>query len=459
MERRQFLRNAGAIGAGAIGAAAVNTAAQSNASKGDSSTVRPIPLLANDPVILYESPDPPKVYAYSPGITRLPSGRLVATMDQGVRDTRKLPDLKVGPDGKRWTGKIYTSDDHGKIWAHRSDMPLFHARPFVAGDALYVLGHAGDLGVMRSTDAGETWEGAFWLTEGERWHQAPCNVHYANGKVYLVMERNTQPDFRGWSVSVLAPVVIAADVNADLTKRESWTFSNELSFRDAVKEAGPPNLVGVPFFAIGSTAPESKKDKRGMAPIGWLETNVVQFTDSDHVWYDPDGHTFHLWMRAHTGTTNLACIAKAVEAEDGSITVSLEKSPCGNTMLYVPCPGGQMKFHILRDDEAGLFWLLSSQSTDSMTRPDRLPDNRYNLPNNERHRLVLHFSTNCVDWCFAGRVADSGDYGQGRHYASMVIDGDDLHILSRSGDHRAKSAHDGNLITFHTVKDFRSLRY
>jgi hypothetical protein len=41
--------------------------------------------------------------------------------------------------------------------------------------------------------------------------------------------------------------------------------------------------------------------------------------------------------------------------------------------------------------------------------------------------------------------------GQGRHYASTVTDGDDLHVLSRSDDSRAKSAHDGNLVTFHTV--------
>ena len=94
-----------------------------------------------------------------------------------------------------------------------------------------------------------------------------------------------------------------------------------------------------------------------------------------------------------------------------------------------------------------------------MTRPERLPPNRYSLPNNERHRLVLHFSRNCVDWCFAARVADTCEYGQGRHYASMVIDGHDLHVLSRSGDHRAKSAHDGNLITFHTIPGFRRLVY
>ena len=72
---------------------------------------------------------------------------------------------------------------------------------------------------------------------------------------------------------------------------------------------------------------------------------------------------------------------------------------------------------------------------------------------------MLHFSKNCVDWCFAGRVADTGDPKQSRNYASMAIDGDDLHVLSRSGDARAKSAHDGNLITFHTVRDFRRLVY
>ena len=421
-----------------------------------------LPILANEAVV-YESPDPETVYAYSPGLAVLPSGRLLATMDQGGPGVKDLPGIKVAPDGKIWKGKVFTSDDRGRTWQHRTDMPMMHARPFAAGKSLYVLGHCGDLGIIRSDDDGETWTEPAWLTQGQRWHQAPCNVHYARQggreRVYLVMERNTDPSFRGWSVSVLAPVLMAADVDADLTQRESWAFSKELSFRDAIEQAGAPHLIGSPFFTPGPTAPNNRGDKRYMAPPGWLEANVVQFTDPDHVWYDPSGRTFHLWMRAHTGSTNLAAIAKAVEAGDGSITVSLENAPSGEPMLYVPCPGGQMKFHILFDDVSQLFWLLSSQSTDSMTRPERLPPNRYNLPNNERHRLALHFSKNCIDWCFAGRVADTGEYGQGRHYASMAIDGDDLHILSRSGDARARSAHDGNLITFHTVRGFRRLVY
>jgi hypothetical protein len=40
-----------------------------------------------------------------------------------------------------------------------------------------------------------------------------------------------------------------------------------------------------------------------------------------------------------------------------------------------------------------------------------------------------------------------------------VIDGDDLHVFSRSGDERAATAHDGNMITLHTVRGFRALAY
>ena len=444
MQRRSFLQSM--FAGSALAAAPVAGAASAG---------QAVPLAGGEAVTVYESPDPKCVYAYSPGIARLSSGRLVATMDQGGKGVAELPGIRR--TGKKlWRGRILTSDDRGRTWTHRSDMPVIHARPFEAGGAVYVLGHSGDLGVMRSDDGGATWSGPHWLTEGQAWHQAPCNVLYTRGRIYLVMERKTDPDYKDWAVKVLAPVVLSAAVDADLTQRASWTFSNELSFERAVEEAGAPNLIGVPFFNPGVLA---LRNMRSMAPMGWLETNIVQFTGPDHIWHDPTGRTFHLWMRAHTGGTNLAAIAKAVESEDGSISVSLEKAPSGAAMLYVPCPGGHLKFHILYDEPAQRFWLLSNQSTDSMARPESLPWDRYSLPNNERHRLTLHFSKNCVDWCFACRVADSGACNQARSYASMAIDGDDLHVLSRSGDARASSAHDGNLILFQTVKDFRGLVY
>jgi len=423
--------------------------------------VRP---LAQDFVTVFESPDPQAVYCYSPGLARLDGGRLVATMDLGGPGVERLAGAKFcrTPGGPAWQGRVMTSDDRGRSWAFRSHFPFMHARPFAAGDALYVLGQAGDLMIMRSDDLGQTWGEPAALTAGQVWHQAPCNVHYANGSVYLVMERRITRDIRGWHVGEIAPVLMRGRLDADLTRRDNWTFASELSFRDVVPnvETDPAlDFFGVPFFPCPYPGGSLPAPGRGCNPIGWLETNVVQIADPDHVWFDPAGRTFHLWARAHTGGTGFACIAKVVENPDGSMTTGLETAPSGKTVLYVPCPGGQMKFHVLQDPPTGLYWLLSTQATDSMTRADRLPPDRYNLPNNQRRRLQLHFSKNMIDWCFAGLVAVGPVEHGSRHYASMVIDGDDLHVFSRSGDERAKSAHDGDLLTFHTVRDFRRLVY
>jgi len=408
-------------------------------------------LLANEHHVLYESVDPDRLYAYTPGICRLRSGRLVATMDQGGPGVADLEGPKglLGDGRNPWQGIVWTSDDHGATWVERTRFPFMHARPFVAGDRVYVLGHNSDLTIIASDDGGVTWSGPVELTSDQFWHQSAWNVIYANDAVYLVMERRTRFDHPGWYVSELAPVLMKGPLSADLTEAASWTFASELPFYEVEATLGN---VPVPFFNPGTVS-----EGRKMNPIGWLESNVVQFLDPDHVWHDPSGRRFHLWMRAHTGGTGLACVAKVVEDENGQMTTMLEQTPAGQPFLYVPCPGGQMRFHILYDEPTQLFWLLGSIATDSACKPEQMLENRYNLPNNERHVQGLHYSRNCIDWIPAGIVAKGNTAGESRHYASMVTDGDDLHILSRSGDHRAKNAHDGNLITFHTVRDFRSL--
>jgi hypothetical protein len=412
----------------------------------------PVRPLANEFVTVCESPDPARIYCYTPGLARLDNGRLIASMDFGGPGWPK--------DEPR--GRIFSSDDRGRTWVQRGTFPFLHARPFTAGASLYVLGHAGDLMVVRSDDKGETWTPAARLTEKQSWHQSACNVWAAHGCVYLVMERRITHDIRSWGVGELAPVLMRGRIGDDLTRRESWTFASELSFRQTIPsvETDPGiDFFGVPFYPAAYPLGSLPAPRRNCAPIGWLETNVVQFNDPDHQWFDPKGKTFHLWARAHTGGTGYAAIARVVENDDGTLTTGLERVPSGKTVLFVPCPGGQMRFHVLYDAPTRLFWLLSTQATDSLTRADRLPEDRFNLPNNERHRLQLHFSRNMVDWCFAGLVAVGGSAKEARHYAAMAIDGNDLHVLSRSGDQRAKSAHDGNLITFHTVRDFRALAY
>jgi len=417
----------------------------------------PIRPLAQDHVVVFESPDPARVFCYTPALERLPSGRLVATFDLGGPGIEAVP----GPKGRRGkeTGqcKVFVSDDHGRTWAHRGDFPMFHATPFRAGASLYILGHAGDLTIVRSDDDGQTWSEPKRLTEGQTWTGHAHNVLRANGQVYIAMERYVQ---RGWNT--LAPVLLRGAEDADLTQRDHWTFASELTFNEAV-DTRTLDYFGVPFFPVTPTKGVLTAPGRPCAPAGWLETNVVQITDPNHVWCDPSGKTLHLWLRAHTGGTGLACVAKVVEQGDrpgqGPMTTMLEQVPSGRKCMFVPLPGGQMKFFILYDEPSRRYWLLSTQGTDSMCRPDRLPAERFNLPNNERRRLQLHFSKNMIDWCFAGIVAIGPQEKASRHYAGMVVDGDDLHVLSRSGDERAKNAHDGDILTFHTIHDFRRLVY
>lgn len=425
----------------------------------------PIRPLAQDHVVVAASPDPQTMGHYTPAIARLKSGRLVAAYERGG---------KIRLTGEPWAF-ILTSDDGGQTWTQRHAVRISHARLFVAGGAVYYLGHAGplwgdgageradDLSICRSTDDGGTWSKSVPLTTGQMWHATATNVWHAKGNVYLVMERRGAREITGWCVGELMPVLMRAREDADLTRRENWTFASELMFADLVpgyrENRAEFDYHGIPFYPQAYPTYTLPGPNRGDAPMGWLETNVVQVLDPKHYWYDPAGRTFHLLMRGHTGGSGYAALAKVVENADGTMTTMLETVPSGRKVLWLAMPGGHLRIHVLYDEVTQLYWLLGSQATDSMTRAELLPDDRYNLPNNERHRLVLHFSRNLVDWCFAGVVAIGASAKQSRNYACMDIDGDDLVITSRSGDEQARNAHDTNLITFHRVKDFRTLVY
>ncbi len=409
--------------------------------------------LADEGKVLYKTDNPQDAYIYDPAIAVCPSGRLIGCFSVGGDGSKR-----VNPEKGSGNAFIYTSDDDGQTWDYRYNFLMWHFRPFVAGNKLYILGHKDDLKVLSSDDWGDTWSQTVPITEGQVWHGSATNVWYKGDFVYLVMERRMGDQMKGgWKVSELAPVLLRGNIKKDLTKRENWTFASEMAFKDVVDDK-ELDWFGVPFY--GSFYPEVKRVPPGrVAPVGWLESNVVQITDPKHYWYDPTGKTFHIFMRAHTGITNLGCVIKAVEQEDGSIKTMFQTAPSGKKHLYLPLPGGQMKFSVVYDDKTKLYWMVGNQSTDSMTKPEFLPDDRFGLGDNERRRLVLHFSKNMVDWCFAGVVAIGESERSSRHYCQMVIKDDNLLIMSRSGDLESKDAHNGNIATFHKVKNFRDLVY
>lgn len=416
--------------------------------------------LANHFTKVYESPSPESIFTYTPGICVLPGGRLLATMDLGGPGVAEMEEAFPSENGV-FLGKVFTSDDGGASWQCKGNFPFQHARPFLAGERIYILGQAGDLYIICSDDHGETWSNASRLTWGMTWHQSACSVWYREDRIYLVMEKifaNPDEKMYGWPVCRIAPIMMRAHTHDNLLQPESWTFASELRFCDAVPEDAL-DYHGIPFYKSLFHEEERQGTETLTQPAGWLETNVVQIVDPDHYWYDESGRTFHLFMRAHTAGTGYCAIAKVTELEDGSMETSLITAPSGRKWVFLPMPGGQMRFHLLYDPVTKLYWLLSTQATDSMTRIERLSSERYNIPCDERQRMQLSFSKNCVDWCFAGIVAAGDSEKQSRHYASMAIDGEDLVLVSRYGDAKAASAHNGNFISFHRISNFRSLVY
>ncbi|MBP1884849.1 sialidase family protein [Sinorhizobium mexicanum] len=416
--------------------------------------------LADDFELVYRSERPQNVHCYTPGIVVTASRRLIATFDLGGDGVRDLP----GPKGSRargmrfGMGKVYVSDDGGSSWAERCTFPFWHARPFIAAGRLYILGHAGDLMIIASDDRGETWSVPVALTANMKWHGSSCNVLHADPYVYLALDERRDLAVKGWNVAGLAPRLLRARIDQDLLDPNSWTISESFSFNEIVSPSDL-DLFGVPFYSTLVRAPAELGSGRLCAPMGWLEPNIVQFHDPAHLWHDPAGRTVHLFLRTNTGGTGYAALVKVVEQDDGRLFTSLQSTPSGKKALFIPFPGGHLKFFLHYDDGTQLYWLLSSQATDSMVRLTHMPRARYNLPNNERHRLQLHFSRNCIDWCFAGLVAAGQTERHARNYASMAVDGDDLLVLCRSGDEEGRDPQYTNLITLHRVKEFRKLVY
>lgn len=405
--------------------------------------------LIADEKILYTSPYPQEVYCYSPSIVKTDSGRLLASFDLSGPGISKLPGVKSchGDFSGGNQCKIFASDDNGQTWKHLCDHQTFHARLFTDGPNLYLLGHDRAITVSRSCDDGNTWSEISNFKNCSQWHQSPCGIYKENGFIYLTMERKVEEE--AWPA--VAPVMMRGKAGSDLTRIENWIFSNELVYpSEAV------STLGIPFYHTGLQCP-GKTDPRYCGPPGFLESHVVKIHDKTHNLYAKD--TLHVWMRMHSGLTNIAAIAKCRILPDNTLSLELEKTPAGSTLLHVPCPGGHLMFHIEYDEATQYYWLVGSQSRDSMTRPNLLDDDRYNLPDNERNRLVLHFSRNLFDWCFAGVVAIGETPKTSRQYPSMIIDGEDLLILCRSGNSQSVSAHNGNLITLHRVKEFRKLLY
>lgn len=387
--------------------------------------------------VVWRSPDPQNLYGFTPWLADGFNGRIIMSFDISGTGISAEPGPKsdFGDYGSNQC-QIFVSDDRGENWRRTARLPLLHARVFKAEQSLWIIGHSGRLLISQSIDNGESWSEPAVLDDEFFWQQAACAMDFCHGRIYLTMEHAPcgKDEWHGGNGD---PVLMSADLSADLSKRESWRFSNALSFKKDVPHT--ENL-----FAY--------------RPDCCLESNVVRIRNRQHRLYDPKERTVLLFCRCGgpIHTANLAALFKGEEAEDGSLRLDLFRLEDGSPMVFVPFPGGYMKFHIIYDEKSGLYWLIASRAEYSGFLP--IPGGRNDLDIAwERGKIELFYSRTLFDWCSAGMVAAGNTYTSSRHYASLLIDGDDLLVLSRSGDEKGKNPHDTNLITLHRVKNFRDL--
>ena len=383
-------------------------------------------LVSHGEKVIASSPNPDSIFLYTPGIVEGFGGRYVVAVDYGGPGTYALdgPKSDFGDYKAGNQIRVLLSDDKGRHWRETSArIPMMHEILFKAGNSLYMVGHSGRLLITRSDDNGETWCEPVVLCPEPRWHQSCTSVDVFDGKVTLVYEKWVSLP-HSWPG--VGPVLMQAKVDDDLTVPENWKFS-ELYNPDADMEAARPSGI-----------PAVPGDKAGI-----LETNVVRVHDPSRPFYDSTGRSVVLMMRASVGIPDVGVLMRGREAEDGSLVI--DRWPRGGSEVYFThIPGADLKFYLCYDEVSGLFWLLHSQS-----------DGRMHM----RRRLALSYSPDLLRWTLAGLVAVGPADNAARHYATMMIDGDDLVVVSRSGTVEARNAHDGNIITFHRVKDFRGLVY
>jgi hypothetical protein len=384
-------------------------------------------LISNCEEIIYRSPWPQELYCYTPSLAEGFDGRLLLSFDLAGPALKKLPGPKsdIGDYGSNQL-HIYLSDDRGHSWRPAATLAMLHARIFKAGKALYVIGHSGRLLIARSDDNGQSWSQPCVLEDGPfNWHQSAGSIDYRHGKVYISMEHS--PSKKHWAGG--DPILMAAREEDDLCQLASWTFSNKAE-----------------FLAL---TPRSK-DVCGVNPSCWLESNVVRIYDQNHRLYDPEDRSVLLFLRLNSQLDDYAALLKGHECADGSLRLDSVKQSDGTPLLYVPFPGGGMKFQLSYDPQDKLYWLIATQSAyNGMSKKS--------VPFRERRRLELFYSQNLFNWGSAGMVALGPAEHASRHYASLLIVDEDMLVLSRSGDLEAKNCHDTNLITLHRVPNFRRL--
>ena len=376
--------------------------------------------LAQEYVTVYQVPSPDLITGGG-ALLRLPSGDLLASYFL----------LGVGPESGRYSNdtpdalRLSISGDDGQTWLELPPINVYDGFPFQHEGAVYMVMHGHgrkNITVSRSDDECRTWSDPVTVLEGLFWN-CPHGEVVRNGQLYRAFG-TTGPD--GMYDHIVAA---ACDLAKGPLDPAAWRVSNPVGY------PGTPDELEAGVFPPGST----DWTFRGH----WLEPNVVNV----------GGH-LQVLARCRIDGYGTSSIAGVCDLADGGDSLGL------TFRQFYPIPGAQQRFHVIYDEVSRLFWApvnLVTDSQDTQGIGKKLQQMGFKgTPGNERRILMLNYSLDALNWFQAGCVAMYPSHLQSFHYAAPLIDGDDLLILVRTS-RDAPNQHDSELMTFHRVRDFRSL--
>jgi len=275
-------------------------------------------------------------------------------------------------------------------------------------------------------------------------------------------------------------VAIQAPDTADLTDPASWVESNPVGNPASVYRTALKELLGMghltnnrsremilehdPVLLERLSHVPAEEVQNDFGNLYALEGVVTRMQDRR----GGDG-SLQILLRVNN---NVNCNLGAIVTVKDSQTWNSSLAPGqlqSEFQRYTFAPGAGIAHPaVLYDEVADIYWYVNNVARDSQA-PWKQVGHKLHISKNsicevDRTSLGLFYSANAVDWVFAGFVDYHLDYMNHFSYPQMIIDEEDLLVVTRatlpSGPRGAGSKmynnHNSNSIAFHRVPNFRS---
>ena len=321
-------------------------------------------------------------------------------------------------------GFLYASADGGETWAERHvfEQSIYEPTLFVLDGALYMLYMDSDdatkLQLKKSTDHGFTWSNHVLATY-------PYPIETGGGADVLVLDGFLFWGFFDAGGSGSWPEMFrlraaSCPVGADLANSANWTITDPLPFPTAPAVPGTRN--------------------------GWLEPNCVE---------GPDGRVWLVARVDKTPSGDAAAVLK-VSADRTSLEFTNQYPAPGNETGFIHAPwAGSSTFHMVRDSVSERYLVMSNPYLGDPSSSTRNPA--------ARNILALYETVDLKNYQLVKTLVDDDSYEDwsqsvwrtGFQSPTFVIDGSCLKYVCRTAYRGFGDYHDGNMITYHELENFR----